>query len=39
MITGETGIEMSIEGVYRWLVFLPSKVKSTRPVAASTRVC
>ena len=33
-ITRETGIEMSLEGVYRWLVFLPSKVKSTRPVAA-----
>lgn len=33
-ITYETGIEMSIEGVYRWLVFAPSKVKSTRPVAA-----
>jgi DNA polymerase elongation subunit (family B) len=25
---------MSLEGVYRRLVFLPSKVKSTRPVAA-----
>jgi DNA polymerase elongation subunit (family B) len=25
---------MSLEGVYRWLVFAPSKVKSTRPVAA-----
>jgi DNA polymerase II len=33
-ITCETEIEMSLEGVYRWLVFLPSKVKSTRPVAA-----
>ena len=33
-ITGETGIEMSLEGVYRWLIFAPSKVKSTRPVAA-----
>jgi DNA polymerase II len=33
-ITCETGIEMSIEGVYSWLVFAPSKVKSTRPVAA-----
>lgn len=33
-ITCETGIEMSLEGVYRWLVFAPSKVKSTRPVAA-----
>jgi DNA polymerase elongation subunit (family B) len=25
---------MSLEGVYSWLVFAPSKVKSTRPVAA-----
>ncbi len=33
-ITCETGIEMSIEGIYHWLVFAPSKVKSTRPVAA-----
>jgi DNA polymerase-2 len=33
-ITRATGIEMNLEGVYRWLVFLPSKVKSTRPVAA-----
>ncbi|MGE0128978.1 MAG: DNA polymerase domain-containing protein [Blastocatellales bacterium] len=33
-ITRETGIEMSLEGVYRWIVFTPSKVKSTRPVAA-----
>jgi DNA polymerase-2 len=33
-ITSETGIEMSLEGMYRWLAFLPSKIKSTRPVAA-----
>src|SRR5262249_36654994 len=33
-ITTETGIEMSLEGMYRWLIFLPSKVKSKRPVAA-----
>jgi DNA polymerase II len=33
-ITSETGIEMSLEGMYRWLVFRPSKIKSTRPVAA-----
>jgi DNA polymerase-2 len=33
-ITSETGIEMSLEGIYKWLVFLPSKIKSTRPVAA-----
>src|SRR5262245_4471600 len=33
-ITCETGIEMSLEGLYHWLIFLPSRVKSTRPVAA-----
>ncbi len=33
-ITSETGIEMSLEGVYHWLVFASSKVRSTRPVAA-----
>lgn len=33
-ITRETGIEMSLEGLYRWIVFVPSKVKSTRSVAA-----
>lgn len=33
-ITGETKIEMSLEGVYRWIVFLSSKVKEGRPVAA-----
>src|SRR5262249_28684250 len=33
-ITRETGIEMSLEGIYRWIVFVPSKIKSTRPVAA-----
>ncbi len=33
-ITRDTGIEMSLEGVYRWLVFAPSKIKSSRPVAA-----
>src|SRR5262245_45594751 len=33
-ITRKTGIEMSVEGVYRWLVFAPSKIKSSRPVAA-----
>jgi DNA polymerase elongation subunit (family B) len=26
--------EMPLEGVYRWIVFAPSKMKSTRPVAA-----
>jgi DNA polymerase-2 len=34
VITRETGIEMCIEGLYRWIVFAPSKIKSTRPVAA-----
>jgi len=33
-ITRETGIEMSLEGIYRWIVFAPSKIKATRPVAA-----
>lgn len=33
-ITGATGIEMALEGVYRWIVFAPSKQKSTRSVAA-----
>ncbi len=32
-ITRATGIEMSLEGIYNWIVFLPSKVKGTRPVA------
>jgi DNA polymerase-2 len=34
VITRETGIEMSLEGIYRWLVFAPSKIKPSRPVAA-----
>ena len=29
----EVGVEMSLEGVYRWIVFLPSKQKEGRPVA------
>ncbi|HVF92141.1 MAG TPA: DNA polymerase domain-containing protein [Blastocatellia bacterium] len=33
-ITRETGIEMGLEGIYKWLVFLPSKVKSSRAVPA-----
>jgi DNA polymerase elongation subunit (family B) len=33
-ISRATGIEMALEGVYRWIVFAPSKQKSTRPVAA-----
>jgi DNA polymerase-2 len=32
-ITQATGIEMSLEGVYSWIVFLPSKVNSNRSVA------
>jgi DNA polymerase-2 len=32
-ITRATGIEMSLEGVYSWIVFLPSKVNSNRSVA------
>jgi DNA polymerase-2 len=32
-ITRATQIEMSLEGLYRWLVFLPSKVNQQRPVA------
>jgi DNA polymerase-2 len=31
-ITAETQVDMSLEGVYRWIVFLPSKVKEGRPV-------
>jgi len=31
-ITQETQIEMSLEGRYRWIVFLSSKVKAGRPV-------
>jgi DNA polymerase-2 len=32
-ITQETKIEMSLEGMYDWIVFLPSKVNDDRPVA------
>lgn len=32
-ITEETDIEMSLEGIYRWIVFPPSKQKDSRPVA------
>jgi DNA polymerase-2 len=32
-ITEGTKVEMSLEGVYRWIVFLSSKVKEGRPVA------
>jgi DNA polymerase-2 len=31
-ITDETQVDMSLEGVYRWIVFLSSKVKEGRPV-------
>ena len=33
-ITQATGIEISLEGIYRWLVFLPSKANPKRPVPA-----
>jgi DNA polymerase II len=33
VISRATQVEMSCEGIYRWVVFLPSKVKSQRPVA------
>ena len=32
-ITRATKIEMSLEGIYNWVVFLPSKVEIDRPVA------
>ena len=31
-ITDQTRIEMALEGIYRWIVFLGSKVKIDRPV-------
>jgi len=31
-ITGRTGLPVSLEGIYRWLAFLPSKVDPRRPV-------
>jgi DNA polymerase II len=31
-ITKDTQVEMALEGVYRWIVFLSSKVKEGRPV-------
>jgi DNA polymerase-2 len=31
-ITAETQVDMSLEGVYRWIVFLSSKLKEGRPV-------
>jgi DNA polymerase-2 len=33
-ITRECEVEMSLEGIYRWIVFLPSKEKESRPVPA-----
>jgi DNA polymerase II len=33
-ISRATGIEMSLEGLYRWIAFLPSKVNLKRPVPA-----
>ncbi len=32
-ITRATGVGMALEGVYRWLAFLPSRQEPTRPVA------
>jgi DNA polymerase-2 len=32
-ITRETGVPMNLEGIYRWMVFLPSKVKPELSVA------
>ena len=32
-ITREVGVPMNLEGIYRWMVFLPSKVKPELPVA------
>jgi DNA polymerase II len=32
-ITHATNVEMSLEGIYRWIVFLPSKENENRPVA------
>ncbi|HYE74581.1 MAG TPA: DNA polymerase domain-containing protein, partial [Blastocatellia bacterium] len=32
-ITAETDVEMSLEGIYRWIEFLPSKANHNRPVA------
>ncbi len=28
-----TGVPISLEGIYHWIIFLPSKVRSDRPVA------
>jgi DNA polymerase-2 len=32
-ITREAGVPMNLEGIYRWMVFLPSRVKPELPVA------
>ena len=32
-ITHETQIEMALEGIYNWIIFLPSKQNDKRPVA------
>jgi len=34
-IGAETAVEMSLEGIYHWLTFLPSKVRADRPAATS----
>jgi DNA polymerase-2 len=33
-ITGVCEVEMSLEGIYRWILFLPSKEREGRPVPA-----
>ena len=33
-ITAETQVEMALEGIYNWIIFLPSKINSNRPVPA-----
>ncbi len=32
-ITRATGVEMALEGIYKWIIFLSSKQKGSRPVA------
>jgi len=32
-VSGATGVRLALEGVYRWIYFMPSKQDPTRPVA------
>ena len=32
-IRERTGLDISLEGIYDWIIFLPSKVRASRPVA------